>query len=225
MNFTRNLVLALCFTFNPGAPGNSLYFMPSDHFMTREVFTSQTNWELVKSRNGIKVFSQWVTLDDGWKTRRLRGDFQVNMALPDLIAILKDGRKVKNWMEGVTESYTIKDQDQLWYSYAKFNIPWPFDDQDLIVENMLDLNGNGDTVYISLKSRPDMLPEVAGLKRMENFYGYWKLIRIAPGVSHVEYAAYSKSEPLVPRFIQDPIVQNTFISSLENLIAYCQSSK
>ena len=224
MNFSKNLILAICLTFNPVGPANSLFIKPSVYLMPKEIFTNQTNWELVKSKQGIKVFSQWVTLYDGYKTRRLRGDFQVNVPLPDIIAILKDGGKVKNWMEGVSESYNLKNQDNLWYSYARFNIPWPFDDQDLIVENTLEFT-DCDTAYIHLKSLPDYLPQNPGLKRMENFYGYWKLVKLSPNASRIEYAAYSMSEPVVPRFIQDPIVLNTFFSSLENLISYCQSSK
>lgn len=225
MNLARNLILALCFTFNPGAPGNGIFLKPSVHYMPEEVFTNQTKWELVKNRNGIKVYSQWITLQDGWRTRRLRADFQIDIPLPDVIAILKDGEKVKNWMEGVSESYNIKVQDNSWYSYARFHIPWPFNDQDLIVKNTLDFEGYTDTAFIFLKSAPDILPVNPGLSRMENFNGYWKLIRVSSSVSHVEYSAYAKSKPVVPKFIQDPIVLNTFASSLENLVSYCQSSK
>jgi hypothetical protein len=225
MNATKNLVLFICFTFNLGHYENSLFINPSVSLLPEETFTNQTNWELVKNHDGIKVYSQWVTLYDGFKTRRLRGNFQVNVPLPNVLAILKDGGKVKNWMEGVTESYTITSENNLWYSYAKFNIPWPFDDQDLIVENILDFGECDDTAFIYLKGCPELLPVNPEYKRMESFYGYWMITKISAYESRVEYAAYSRSKPIVPRFVQDPIVQNTFMTSLNNLATYCQSSK
>lgn len=217
------MVLAICISLNPGAAGHIENSMPPESHSARESVVNQTKWELVKSRNGISIFSQWVTLHDGYKTRRLRGEFRVNLPVAELLSILKDGSKIKNWMEGVSESYTIKDQENTWYSYAKFNIPWPFDDQDLVVENTLEHKESGDTVYIYLESMPDLVPYNPDLKRMENFYGYWKVVRISGDVSLVEYAAYSRSEPLVPRFIQDPVIQNTFLHSLDNLVTYCRT--
>lgn len=217
MNFTKNLILVICFSFNPEAPGNSFYIKPSVNFIPKEVFTNQTNWELVKSNKGVKVYSQWVTLYDGYKTRRLKGEFQVRMPLPDLVAFLMDGSNVKNWMVGVSESYNLKVMDETSYSYAKFDIPWPFDDQDLVVENKLEFPAGRDTALISLTGCPEMVPLVGGLKRMENFNAYWKVVRLSSSVCSVEYAAFSRSKPVAPRWVQDPIILKTFWSSLDNL--------
>ena len=95
MNFTTNLVLALCCTFNPGATGYSVNEKLPEYHASGETVVKQSTWELIKSRNGISVFSQWITLHDGFKTRRLRGDFQVVMPMQELIAVLKDGNKIK----------------------------------------------------------------------------------------------------------------------------------
>jgi hypothetical protein len=126
MNFTSNLILAICLTFYPGAPGHSLYIKPSVYLMPREVFTNQANWDRVKSGNGIKVYSQWVTLYDGWKSRRLRGGFQVNMPLPDLLVFLKNGGKTKSRDEVVSSCYHVKMEDNTRYSHTKFKTPRPF---------------------------------------------------------------------------------------------------
>lgn len=225
MNFTKNLILAICFSINPEGPGFSFYIKPSVNFIPKEVFTNQTNWELVKSNKGINVYSQWITLHDGFKTRRLKGELNVRMAMPDLVAFLLDGGRVKNWMVGVSESYNLKIQDESSYSYARFSIPWPFNDQDLIVENRLDYPNGKDTAYIYLTSYPEMLPRMKGLKRMENFYGYWKVFRVSPTSSSVEYAVFSRSEPIAPRWIQDPIIMKTFWSSLDNLAACCLENR
>jgi len=101
MHFAKNIILALCIIFNPGKPGNDLFIKPSVYMMPREVFTNHTNWEMVKMYQGNKVFPGYVNLYHGKKSQSGREEFQVNMPFPDLIAILKNKKKVKFKTQGL----------------------------------------------------------------------------------------------------------------------------
>jgi len=222
MNIFNSLILGITISIFPGIPGNMLFIKPTATFTPREVIINQSNWELVKSKKQIKVYSQWVTLYDGFETRRLRGNFQVNMPIPDIVKFISNGNNLKSWMDGAIESYNLDQTEHRWTSYAQFNIPWPFDDQDLVVESMLLYPPTSDSAYIVMESLSERLPEHENISRMSYFSGYWKLNRISENKTLVEYCAFTKSKPLVPRFIQDPIVQNSFWSSLDNLSTHLQ---
>lgn len=172
----------------------------------------QTRWTLEKNKSDIEVYTQRVTLEDGFKTRRLKGVFEVNAPMAAIASYLKDGDKIQDWMQGALSSKTLMSGQNKWTNYVQFNLPWPFDDQDCVVEFEPQINTSNQTV-ISFRSRPEVLSTQKGFKRMEHFYGYWKLQKRG-AQTLVEYTAYTKSERLVPAFIQDPIVLNSFWNSL-----------
>jgi hypothetical protein len=105
MNLAKNLILAICLTFNPGLPGFNLYIKPTVYLMPKVVFTNQANWEMAKKYKGIKVFPQCINLYEGYKTSSLRGNFQISMPLPDIVAMLTGGRK--DWAIGRLEDLTV----------------------------------------------------------------------------------------------------------------------
>jgi hypothetical protein len=105
MNFAKNLILAICLTFNPGAPGFDLFIKPSLYLMPKEIFTNKANWDMAKKYTGIKAFPQCINLYDGYKTSSLRGNFQIHMPLPDVVAMLTGGRK--DWAIGRFDDWAI----------------------------------------------------------------------------------------------------------------------
>lgn len=197
---------------------------------TDEIYSSnlkivkQTAWELIKDKQAIKTYSQWIELNDGKKTRRLKGQFQVQIPISQIITILRDSKNIQKWMEGTIKSFGISNQNYEWTSYAKFNIPWPFDDQDFVVKNKLVYQELDKTAYVFIQSSPNEFPREEGVKRMESFSGKWKLTSLSNNSTLIEYSAFSLTEPLAPRWIQDPIVQNTFWNSLKNFSDLCQTS-
>jgi hypothetical protein len=172
----------------------------------------QTHWELQKDKSDIAVYSQYVTLRDGFKTRRLKGVFEVNGSLSTVATYLRDGDNLQNWMQGALSSRTLIPGTNNWIHYIQFELPWPFDDQDCVVAFEPQISTE-DQKIISFSSLPTVLSPQKGFNRMEHFYGYWKLKKNG-NFTLVEYTAYTKSERLVPAFIQDPIVLNSFWNSM-----------
>jgi hypothetical protein len=105
MNFAKNLILAICLTFNPGVPGFDLFIKPSLYLMPKEIFTNRANWDMAKKYVGIKAFPQCINLYDDYKTSSLCRNFQIHFPLPDIVAMLTGGRK--DWAIGRLDDLTI----------------------------------------------------------------------------------------------------------------------
>lgn len=213
----KHLIAGIYFVALIGHSTNEIFLEPSLVYNPYEEIKYETPWEEVRNKHDIRIYSQWITLYDGYKTRRLKGNFRVNLPLPDIIQYLKDGKHITDWMNGAENSYTLEEGENEWISYAQFNIPWPFDDQDLLCHHQVVSYPQKGINYIYMKSEPKRLPVKKGINRMDHFAGHWKLTPLSANMTKIEYAAYSKSEPLVARWIQDPIVLNSFWTSLDNL--------
>lgn len=140
MNFAKNLILAICLTFNPGLPGFNLFIKPTMYLMPKVVFTNQANWEMAKKYKGIKAFPQCINLYDGYKTSSLRGNFQISMPLPDVVAMLMGRKKdreiggLDDWEIGGLEDWGIGRLEDLTIGRFEYWMMRPKKDKKLVKE-------------------------------------------------------------------------------------------
>ena len=68
-----------------------------------------------------------------------------------------------------------------------------------------------------MTGKPDKLPIYEDIMRMKLYEGYWSFRRMENGLTHVEFHTISFTSPIIPRFLQDPVLQKTFIKSMNKL--------
>lgn len=175
-----------------------------------------TNWKLVKQSENIDISYRNVKVGDTLETRQMKMTFSVSSDTKTLINLFKDSEKLSAWTAGAEKCTVLMgESDTAWMTYTLYNIPWPFEKKDLITKYVL--TETDEATVLNLRSAPQQLPIYQNVSRLENFEACWKFTELGNGITEVEFVSISFTKPLVPRFIQDPIIQGILIDSIKEL--------
>lgn len=177
-----------------------------------------SEWELDRNSDGVRTYTRWIVTDGSQKIRERKGETVINCTVNDLVILLSDSKSTKNWMSGIKENYCLK-QISLseWYTYTLFDIPWPFEERDLISNYRVNTSEEGKKTTILISSREHYLPEKPSIKRLTNYTGTWTIVRITDAKVFVSFSAMANMPPMFPRFIQDPVLIQMFHNNLVKL--------
>ena len=175
-----------------------------------------SNWKLAKQSEDITISYRNVKVGDTLKTRQMRMTFTVRSDKETLISMFKDSEKLSAWTTGAEKCEVLNiETDSTWTTYTLYDIPWPFKQKDLVAKD--ELSETASATIINLSSEPRQLPLYQGVSRLEKFEGHWKFTELINGDTKVEFVTISFTKPVVPRFIQDPIIQGILIDSVNEL--------
>ncbi|HJX70996.1 MAG TPA: hypothetical protein VJ346_03560 [Bacteroidales bacterium] len=212
------LFLAL---FLSGIPGTENIRFSSD-----DKKESIGEWEVVQDSEGVQTSVRWIETGKGIKTRERKGEMFINCSVDDVTGILTDAKSSACWMRNVEESFDLERVNQSeWYTYTVFNIPWPFENRDLVSYMTMKTNSENRNTNISIVSMEDYIPCKSRITRLTDYMANWSIVRINYSRIRITFTAISGSPPTVPRWIQDPVVENIFHGNLINLKAYILSNK
>lgn len=178
----------------------------------------EPTWEMVDQDEILTIYERWITLPDGRKTRERKGEFYTDRHSGEILPLVSSASGIKHWMRGVEESREI-DLPQTGNKtvYILFDAPWPFKNRDLITEIRTIDNCDEGCTNIFFSARGDMLPENKNIIRMHSYESHWQLSSTSNGMTKVSFSAYTDTEPVVPRWIQDPVTEKLFKDNLLNL--------
>lgn len=148
--------------------------------------TADTDWELAKDAEGIKVYTREV---DGWDVEEFKviSVFAVKRYL--VYNAIIDVVNYPNWYPDIIESEVCKKvSDTEFYCYSKLDIPWPSDDRDGECHIKVTHNKEQKTTLIEMNVCAKYKPEQDGYIRMTKGKGFWKLTSKGEGtVVHYQY--------------------------------------
>jgi hypothetical protein len=187
-------------------------------FLSCSTFSQEIlcEWKSARKNENVELQYRWVCLGDTLKTRELRALFTVNAPSEAIIRNLNTESNFQNWSVGVKQCKNIEQTSDGWIMYSLFDIPKPFNQQDLIAKYTVEQLAN--TTVVMIESVPKYLPTVKNVIRINNYSGYWILESVSDNITHVKFHSTSYTKPMFPHFIQDPILQRMLIKSFETLI-------
>ena len=185
---------------------------------------SKEDWKLCSESDRIYVYERMVKINDDHYTRERKGELRVNCNFDKVIKIMSSYESLNNWMNGVKENSLVKRTgSNSWITYNIFSLPWPFDNRDLVSEYQLNTLTAGVYIQININCVNNLVKPKKGISRIESYKATWHIKRINEHSVWISFSALSDTPPVVPRFIQDPIVENTFIKNLVSLRTYMES--
>lgn len=178
-------------------------------------------WKQAKCKKEICIRYRDIQIFEKTKTREISVSFMLKTSSEDnIINYLKIPNKITAWNQSLREVKLLKNTNNRWISHSKYNIPFPFSQQDLVAKNTLIEDNNIIIVYS--KSIPNYISKVKGFKRESYNLSKWSIRKLTTNRYIVTFSAISLSNSKIPRFIKDPIIQkkllNSFIS-LKELLA------
>jgi hypothetical protein len=179
---------------------------------------ANTKFTLVRSDDDISLYTRWIHVNETTLTRQVKAEFVVDCPAEKVVSILRDEKTYLQWMKATKAFYRIKTIDEnRWYSYVQFSIPWPLDNQDCILKYEVHENPESSCTEIILEGDADFLEPNKGIERIRHIAGCGIILQIDGGKTRVEYYVYSKQKPTFPTWLTDPLVQKNLIKSLDAL--------
>jgi hypothetical protein len=178
-------------------------------------FEVLSNWKLAKQSDDISISYRFIEVNGMLKTRQMQISFQVESKPEQIIRMFKSADQLSAWAAGTKKCKILQAGSSSWTTYSLYNIPWPFKQKDLITEYKLI---KSDSIFtLLLKGKPNQLPYYKNISRIKQYEGSWLFIPLENGKTRVEFYSISFTKPVVPRMFQDPIIQDVFIDSINNL--------
>ena len=164
------------------------------------LFLMGAQWELITDKDGIKVMQMEV---EGRSLPVFKGQGNVNENLYEILGVLRDINKGKEWMHSCIESKLLKALgDRKFIVYNKTNAPWPVSDRDVVVESEATFDKASQTVTIVMKSiEYKDVPEVSGVVRMPRLRGKFTLKSVSDSQTFVTYEIDADPGGLLPHWI------------------------
>lgn len=132
---------------------------------------SQTQWELTKDKNGIKVYT---SKDATSKFKDIKVEASVQGTIQKLSSILMNVGKTTGWVYATKESYIIKkisDNEILYYSETA--LPWPVNNRDIPIKMVLKPDAKTNSLKVYADGVPNAISEKKGIVRIPYFNAFW----------------------------------------------------
>ncbi len=192
------------------------FFQGFSGFISEKSVKQQTtDFKLIKQDKNINIYARWIRVDDERSARQLKAEFTVSASFTKIFTLIKDEKRTTQWMKNTKSFYIITSVDQNnWYSYVQFSVPWPFNNQDCIIKYEIPTPDAFSQLEIRLIGYPNYLKANKGVTRINHFEGSWKLMYLGKNSTKIEYEMFSKQAPAFPRWITDPIIQHNLVSTM-----------
>lgn len=212
---TTTLLVLLVFLLNTGFKKES-----RSNFFSNDPSTIDVNakFNLVRSDDNISIYTRWIPVTETRSTRQLKAEFVIDCPAEKVVSVLRDEKSYTKWMKATKTYYRLKTiNENQWYSYVQFSIPWPLNNQDCILKYEVHECADPSKIEITLAGEPDFLQTYEGVERISHMEGSWVITKIGAGKSRVEYLVYSKQAPKFPTWITDPLIQKNLLKTMNAL--------
>lgn len=147
---------------------------------------ADTDWELAKDAEGIKVYTREV---NGWDIEEFKVISVFNVKRYLIYNAIIDVVKYPDWYPDIIESEVCKKvSDTEFYCYSKLDIPWPSTDRDGECHIKVKHNKEEKTTLIEMNVCEKYKSKQEGYVRMTKGKGFWKLTSKGDGtVVHYQY--------------------------------------
>lgn len=132
---------------------------------------SQTQWELAREKNGIKVFT---SKDEKAKFKSIKVEAVLTGTLDKLAHLLTDAATNKDWIYGTNASYVIKRISPTeTLSYTETSVPWPASNRDIPINVQLNIDNQNNTLKVVARGVPNAIPVKKGIVRIPYLNSSW----------------------------------------------------
>ena len=175
---------------------------------------AENPFRLILSKENVTLHEREIINEEGKGARELKAMFVASSSLNSLVSMLKDQGKGAAWNPGACIYTIIQLGGENWITHIEYDLPWPFNNHDAVVRNVLRQDGN--TIEVQLESIEGVIPERKGVERMKRVKGKWTIREIDSSQVEITYQLSSNRGPL-PRIITDPIVHYQMVKSMSSL--------
>lgn len=176
---------------------------------------SQSEKELLKDEDGIKIYSQRNKTGDRITITgitKVRGDIEAAAAL------MHDAGNYTNWFHAavVSEKKKVYRANDFIY-YLKSDLPWPADDRDAYIRMTINADKKNGVLHVETRSKEKFAEPKEDITRIKNMEGRWVFKKEGRRRLSVVYEVESPVPDYLPEAVTDQIYQTGPFETLKNL--------
>ncbi|MEH0156063.1 hypothetical protein V6R21_18085 [Limibacter armeniacum] len=176
---------------------------------------SQNNvkdWQLIKEKGEIKVW--YRVKSDGH--REYKAEMVTKVSVKEIVDLIQNDELGTKWINRAVAFKTIdQEADSSWYTYTEIEIPWPFDNKDLVSYNRV-FYQSPDSAFIKMDAVPNHIPEEKNKARIVHMDASWAAKSLDEQSSVLTYTVASHAYGLPP-WIAQPIVAHGLYTTLHDM--------
>ena len=171
------------------------------------------DFKLIRTKGSVSLYERWYEAEPGVKVRELKAEFTVYASSASAINLLKDASRASKWMRSLDVFDLVESQGINWVSYVRYNIPWPLDDQDVVLRYRQS-NVDGGLLVTFSSDAHDSCPPKKGVTRMQGVSGSWFFQPTSGNQTKVTYKITTRNKSNFPRWVTDPLVQDNLMDTM-----------
>jgi len=173
----------------------------------------KSEWIHVKCHRGVNLYERLV-IANALEVRERKGELVVTCDFDTVANFLSAPENMKLWMKGVKKVNCLKtESSNKWTVYTIYGLPWPFENKEMISDYEFKQTGPEKCV-VQLKSIDTLKEGKSRMERITNFRGNWLITKIDEQTTKIEFSVVCATPPMVPRWIQDPIIKRIFLKNM-----------
>jgi hypothetical protein len=184
---------------------------------------SQTEWNLKKDKDGIKVYT--AKLSDS-KFNAIRVSCKLHGSLSSLAAILLQPELQPEWVIATKTSRLVKRlaNNHIYY-YNIASLPWPLENRDMVIDLSIRQDSVTKKMTIYASAIDKIMPPVDGLERIPFSQAIWEVKPISLNQIEIEYTLKINPGGGIPPWVVNMFIAKAPYESFHNLSRIIQEKR
>lgn len=187
-----------------------------------EAKNNNLNWHSTKKSNGIEVF---LRNTKNSPLKAFKGVVTVNSKLSSIMAVLDDTDGYPKWLFNCKSAKTINKSSNSITNHIVTKMPWPVKNRDTVLFNSTAQDSVSKNIEIKIMAKPRLLPNKAGVVRIENMQGRWLLRPVAAGKVNIIYEMNVDPGGSIPKWLVNSLTVDHPFNTLKNMREVLKEAK
>ncbi|GLU56053.1 START domain-containing protein [Dyadobacter frigoris] len=184
---------------------------------------AQDSWKLSTEKDGVKVFTKSILTS---KVKALKIECVLNASASQLVAIIMDVEKGKDWVYSTKSCVLLKQisPSELYY-YSEIILPWPAQNRDFIAHIMVSQNPSSKIITVDAPCVSGYVPEKANIVRIQKSLGKWVITPHSKNQVKIEYTLAVDPAGTIPAWLVNLVASQGPLETFKMLRSQLQKEE
>jgi hypothetical protein len=178
---------------------------------------SEPKWEQIRDDPNMKI---WRGTIEGSPLTAFKGTRVMNVKITKVVEVLlsEDVALRKGWVDRLSQFSILEKRGQDdWTFYAGYDMPWPIEDRDYVIDGKMKIDGSKNEVLISMKSaQHSSAPKTIGV-RADLTESWYRLVPLPGDKTEVTVSIQTNPRGELPPWLVNLIQKSWPANTLSKL--------
>lgn len=172
------------------------------------------DWQQLETASSPGQVATWVREVAGSPIKEFRGEILLDSGPLPVLALLADTGALDRWIFQCAHAERLP-ADPRHLLYLRFDMPWPVANRDVVMENMLTLDG--DTLLLRSRKVAGVRPKQEGLVRISDLDNRFLVTPLESGRTRVVFRSFVDPGGSIPAWLSNFVATNAPLETLRGM--------